>query len=209
MGIKRVTKKEASGARLFAESIIRFVRKNLKTRYRFSDRKVGSGAWNIILRQDGQMWDIDYKLHLTKKSKAFKENGFKNPGQIKLDFFNVINNYFQNKSGFTVQNSTTSITILNYNSNYSLDFVIIKEGKEIIRRSQGNNYVWNELPLINGALDEFKKLQPNQKTDLIENYVLPRKKKEIQKNLDDPTKRSSSEILIEEINNYLQRVRNK
>lgn len=41
-----------------------------------------------------------------------------------------------------------------------------------------------------------------QKKDLIENYVLPRKKEEKKKHDNDKTKRSSSEILIEEINNY-------
>lgn len=58
------------------------------------------------------------------------------------------------------------------------------------------------MPKFNEAYRKFNELCPMQKKDLIENYVLPRKKEEKKKHDNDKTKRSSSEILIEEINNY-------
>ena len=58
------------------------------------------------------------------------------------------------------------------------------------------------LPKCNDAYKKFNKLSANNKKDLIENYILPRKIKEKQKNENDKTKRSSCEAFIEEVNNY-------
>ena len=96
---------------------------------------------------------------------------------------------------------------------YSYDFVIIKlfpKNKEIIRRnnkknSSINEFTWNQLPKCNEAYQEFNTLSFSEKQDLIENHILPRKKIEKQKNDNDATKKSSCEIFIEEVNNYVKK----
>lgn len=211
--MKRVTKKQSYEARKFTDTLIADLREKLKDRYVFDVRLVGSAKWNTILKVDGELWDIDYQILLTHNSKVYKENAFNNPTKIKEDFFNYFNEHFIGQKGFEVQNSTTAITVINHNSGYSFDFVIIKDKKYIIRRNNNdgsgkNSYTWNELKQYNEAYNAFDALPPNVKTALIENYVLPRKMKEKLKRDNDPTKRSSSELFIEEVNNYVFRRNN-
>lgn len=208
--MKRVTKKESLAARQFAEKLIKGVRDYLKEFYKFDVRLVGSATRNTILKEEGKNWDIDYQILLSNNSKMYKENKFSNPSKIKEDFFNYFNNFLNNKNGFRVENSTTAITIINNNSGYSFDFVIIKDKSQIIRRnnndSSGKNiYTWNKLKKCNAAYNKFKCLSASEKSDLIENYVLPRKKKEKLKHDNNPTKKSSCELFIEEVNNYVSR----
>lgn len=210
MKMKRVTKKESSAARQFGDNLIKDLHRAMRNQYIFDVRLVGSAQWNTILKEDGKLWDIDYQILLSNNSKVYKENGFNKPTKIKEDFFNYFNNYFNNKNGFRVENSTTAITIINKNSGYSFDFVIIKEKSQIIRRNNNdgsgkNIYTWNKLKKYNEAYSKFNSLSANEKSDLIENHVLPRKKKEKQKRENDPTKKSSCELFIEEVNNYVSR----
>ena len=84
------------------------------------------------------------------------------------------------------------------------------QNKEIIRRnnkrnSSINEYTWNQLPKFNDAYEKLDKLSPLEKQDLIENYVLPRKVIEKRKNDNVPSKKSSCEVFIEEVNNYVRR----
>ena len=99
----------------------------------------------------------------------------------------------------------------NKKAKFSLDFVLIKslpDNDQIIRRDNTkenptiNRYVWNELSMNNEAYKKFKRLSPVQKEDLIENYILPRKIIEKQKDPNDPNIISSSRIFKEEVNNY-------
>ena len=208
--MKRVTKKESLQVRYFADKLINGLREKLKDRYIFDVRLVGSAKWNTILKEEGKPWDIDYQILLSNNSKVYKENGFSKPTKIKEDFFNYFNNYFNGRNGFKVENSTTAITVINKNNGYSFDFVIIKDKNQIIRRNNSdgsgkNIYTWNKLKKYNEAYDRFNCLSPSEKTDLIENYILPRKKKEKLKRDNDPTKKSSCELFIEEVNNYVSR----
>ena len=210
--VERFTRKQTRSVRNRAKSIIKALRKGLKDKYIFDDRLVGSARWNIITKNKGDYWDLDYQFLLTKRSKKYKENKLSKPTEIKNDFFNCLNDKYNNDRNIKVENSTTAITFINKSEKYSIDFVIIKllpENKEIIRRNIKketitlNEYTWNELPKYNEAYNKFKKLTPKEKQDLIENYVLPRKIKEKSKGENDETKKSSSEVLVEEINNYV------
>lgn len=208
--MERVTKKESLAARQFANKLISILRDGLKEKYKFDVRLVGSAKWNTILKEPGKPWDVDYQILLTNNSRVFKENGFSKPTKIKEDFFNLFNQKFNNKNGFKIENSTTAITVINRNSNYSFDFVIIKDGNQIIRRNNNdgsgkNIYTWNKLPKYSDAYTKFNGLSPERKQDLIENHILPRKKKEKNKHENDPTKKSSFEVFIEEVNNYVSR----
>lgn len=211
--MKRVTRKESLEARKFVRVVLNYLHKNLKDRYIFAERLVGSAKWNIILKNDKGFWDIDYQLLLTVNSKEYRNNELKDAKKIKNDFFNCLNEYFKNNSDFRVENSTTAITLINLKDKYSYDFVIIKlfpNNEEIIRRnnkrnSSINEYTWNKLPKLNDAYRKFNKLPSNKKQDLIENYILPRKKREKEKNDNDSSKRSSSELFIEEVNNYVKK----
>lgn len=211
--MERVTKKQSSSARMYAKKIINYLHNELRDKYIFAERLVGSAKWNTILKVKNGFWDIDYQFLLTKKSKEYLNNKLKNATKIKNDFFNCLNEKYKNNKNFKVENSTTAITLINLKDKYSYDFVIIRlfpENKEIIRRnnkknSSINEFTWNQLPKCNNAYQEFNKLSPSQKQDLIENHILPKKKIEKQKNDNDTTKKSSCEIFIEEVNNYVKK----
>lgn len=211
--MKRITRKQSLPARRFADNLIKKIRNALKEDYRFDVRLVGSAKWNTILKIENELWDVDYQILLSNKSKEFKNNQFNDPTKIKEDFFNCFSSLFTKKNGFIVQNSTTAITVINNNSGYSFDFVLIKNGNQIIRRNNNdgsgkNIYTWNTLPKYNLIYETFIKLVPKQKQDLIENHILRRKEKEKRKDKNDPTRKSSFVIFIEEVNNYVNRKRN-
>lgn len=207
--MKRVTRKESSAARQFGDELIKDLHQAMKKQYIFDVRLVGSVRWNTILKEPGKPWDIDYQILLSNNSKVYKDNQFNNPTKIKEDFFNYFNNRFKNNNGFKVENSTTAVTVINKNSDYSFDFVIIKDKSQIIRRNNNgsgrNIFTWNMLKKYNEAYDLFNSLSSQDKQVLIEEYILPRKKKEKIKNDNDPTKRSSCEVFIEEVNNHVVR----
>lgn len=211
--MKRVTKKESGSARKFAKTVLKFLHKELKEKYIFDEKLVGSARWNTILKDEKGFWDIDYQLLLTQNSKEYLNNGLTKATEIKNDFFNCLNEAFKNDPNFRVENSTTAITLINFREKYSLDFVIIKlfpTNDLIIRRnnksfSSKNEYTWNQLPKFNRAYEIFNNLPPLEKQDLIENHVLPRKLLEKQKHESDPSKRTSCEAFIEEVNNYVRK----
>ena len=212
--IIRVTKRQSSAARVFATELIKKLHKALKDKYKFNVRLVGSAKWNTILKVPGELWDVDYQLLLTHNSKIYKENKSFDPTKTKNDFFNYFNQLFNKKNGFKVQNSTTSITVINENSKYSIDFVIIKDENQIVRRNNNdksghNMFTWNTLPSYSKAYENFSALSPDEKVNLIENVILPRKVKEKAKSNNDITRKSSYEIFIEEVNNYVARKRNR
>ena len=94
-----------------------------------------------------------------------------------------------------------------------MDFVIIKDGKYIIRRNNNdksgkNMYTWNQLPKYTKVYEKFMELDPDEKEYLIEKFILPYKIKEKKKSAGDPSKKSSYEIFIEVVNNYVARKRN-
>lgn len=211
--MERVTKKQSSEAREFAKKVMNYLHNKLSDKYTFAERLVGSAQWNTILKDNNSFWDIDYQLLLTSNSEEYLKNGLKNATKIKNDFFNCLNEVFRNNRNFRVENSSTAVTLINLKDKYSYDFVIIRlfpENKEIIRRnnkrnSSINEFTWNQLPKFNDAYKKLDKLSPMKKQDLIENHILPRKIIEKQKNENDPTKKSSCEVFIEEVNNYVRK----
>ena len=211
--MNRVTKKESSEARYSANEIIKYLHNELSNKYTFTQRIVGSAVYNTIIRDKDGYYDVDYQLLLTSNSPEYQKNGLKHATNIKNDFFNCINEFFKHNKKFKVENSTTAITLINLACKYSIDFVIIRlfpENGEIIRRnnkanSSKNEYTWNPLRKFNDAYKKFHSLSNAEKNYLIENKILPRKVKEKSKNENDPTKRSSCELFIEEVNNYAAR----
>jgi len=210
---KRVTKKQSKDVRKFASNLLDEMREHFRPNYKFDSRIVGSAKWNIILKDEDNWWDVDYQILLSKKSKKYKENKLKNATEIKESFFGYVNDKYKNDDSIKVENSTTAITIINEDNKWSIDIVIIKvlpENNLIIRRnnkddSGKNEYTWNELKKRNEAYDKYKKLSNEEKTDLIENHILPRKYDEKQKSEDDETKLSSCQVFVEEVNNYVDR----
>lgn len=211
--MERITKNESKKARFAASEIIKYLHENLSDKYLFTQRIVGSAVYNTIIRDKDGYFDVDYQLLLTSNSPEYKKNGLKHATNIKNDFFNCINEVFKDNKNFRVENSTTAITLINYAYKYSIDFVIIRlfpENNEIIRRnnkanSSKNEYTWNPLRKFNDAYKKFHNLSNENKKYLIENKILPRKVKEKAKTKNDPTKKSSSELFIEEVNNYVAR----
>ena len=214
--MKRVTKKQGSQARNFANKLLKELQKELKIKYKFTTKLVGSAKYNTILKDEDGWFDVDYQIILTKNSKEYKKNCLSNSTGIKEDFFNFFNEKYKNNKCFKVENSTTAITLIDYSHKFSFDFVIIKlypDNNEIIRRnnkcnSTKNEYTWNKLSDLNDAYSIFNDMNSTDKIELIEEYILPRKIKEKKKFDNDQTKRTSVEVFIEEVNNYEFRRKN-
>lgn len=213
MYAKRITKKQCSIARNRALKLIQEVRSKLKDKYKFADRLVGSGKWGTMIEDENGEYDLDYQILLTKNSKDYNNS----PTEIKKDFLKAFESC--KKTNETFQNSTTAITLVNKNNkSFHIDFVIIRcfpENKEIIRRNNKsetptkNEFTWNQLPKWNLAYSKFKELSSSQKQDLIENYIIPAKVKEKLKVENDPTKISSAQIFVREVNNYDTKRKNR
>lgn len=208
--IQLVPEESISDARNFAERVLTELQDEMRLYYRFQFYLVGSAKYNTTLRDRDGWFDLDYQISLTDNS----NRSLSDATQIKYDFFNWFNRKFSGYSYFKVENSTTAITLYNERKQYSIDFVIIRlypDEKEIIRRNNsmysiGTDYTWNQLPSRNGATYKiFNEMPGNDRVDLIQNYILPRKAKEKMKDPSDPSIKSSTEIFIEEVNNYAYR----
>lgn len=211
MNPKRISKKRCKIAQQRAEKIIRDIQKYLKDKYTFTWRMVGSGAWGTMIEDKNGEYDLDYQILLTRNSKEYKSNKLKYPTQIKNDFFNAFDHVKKECEKF--ENSTTAITLINKDGKpYHIDFVIIRlfpNPHEIIRRNnkretpEYNEFTWNELPDFNKAYERFNSLKALEKEYLIEKIIIPKKMKEKAKEENDPTKISSSELFVREVNNYV------
>lgn len=208
---ERVTRRECAIARQRAAAILRDVQNQLKDKYKFATRLVGSGAWGTMIKDENGEYDLDYQMLLSKNSPLYKDNGtFPNPTTIKQDFISAFTKCLKGKE--KTENSTTAITLINEDSKpYHIDFVIIKllpTNNEIIRRNNKketpsiNEFTWNRLPQWNEAYDYFKSLPLEEKQYLIEGIIIPKKRIEKAKAEDNPTKISSAALFVREVNNY-------
>ena len=208
---KKVTRKQCSIARQRANALLIDIQKTLKDKYKFDKRLVGSRAWGTMIEDENGEYDLDYQMLLSKNSPLYKENGnFPNPTTIKQEFISAFKKCLKGKEN--IENSTTAITLTNKDGKpYHIDFVIIKtlpENNLIIRRNnkketpQHNEFTWNELPEWKDAYKYFKSLPPKEKQYLIEEIIIPKKHIEKAKAENDPTKISSSELFVREVNNY-------
>lgn len=206
---KRLTRRKQKSIRNVAHNIINYLHKALKGSYVFTQRIVGSCALGTMLIDDNGDYDIDYQILLTRKSKLDLSNATK----IKNDFYEKLQSYKdKNHKDVKVENSTTAITYkcLSNGQNFHIDFVIIKtfpQNNQIIRRNirketiTKNEFTWNTLPKYNEAYKIFRGWSNDKKAKFIE-HLLPMKIKEKEKNENDPTKISSSQLFIREVNNY-------
>ena len=213
--VKRLYRKQQKNIRNIANNIINFFHKELKGKYVFTQKIVGSGSLGTMLVDDNGDYDIDYQILLTNRSKI----DLSNATQIKNDFFNCLQSYKDKEhKNAKIENSTTSITYrcLGNGQNFHIDFVLIKtfpKNDLIIRRNikketkTKNEYTWNELPKYNEAYRIFKNWDNNKKVKFID-YLLPKKIKEKQKPENDPSKISSSQLFISEVYNYEHNKRN-
>ena len=209
---KRISKRKCAIARHRALALINNIQRLLKGKYKFSFRLVGSGAWNTIIEDENGEYDLDYQLILTTNSPIYKKlnDTFPKPTEIKNDFLKAFNKAKKDEEIF--ENSTTAITLVNKDRKpFHIDFVIIKTEQSanyIIRRNNKketpsyNEFTWNELPKFNEAYSYFNGLPVNVKKYLIDKIIIPAKQKEKEKNENDTTKISSSELFIREVNNY-------
>lgn len=202
MACEGVSKKNSAVSRNRANSLISKVRKDIKSKYKFTTRLVGSASRNTIIKDQNGSYDLDYQILLTHNSK-----GSLKAKDIKKEFLKVFNKNKNEQE--TIYDSTTAITLIDSFHNFSIDFVILKILNDpglIIRRSNNtnnptvNNYIWNELAQINQAYDKFDEMSNTRKKDVCDNHIIPRKCTEKQK--DESMRVSSMRIFIEEVNNY-------
>lgn len=198
----RVTKSMSQVSRVRAIKILKDLNKELKNKYKFTYRLVGSANRNTIVEDSDGWYDLDYQIVLTHNSKSSLK-----AQDVKPTFLGAFDKV--KKEYETVENSTTAITVVDNDHKYSIDFVIIKtliEPNLIIRRANhpnnpsNNRYIWNQLPKINDAYIKFDEMSAEEKQDVCDNYIIPRKCNEKLK--DDRERISSLRIFVEEVNNY-------
>ena len=125
--MKRVTKKQSSQARNFANKLLKELQKELKIKYTFTTKLVGSAKYNTILKDEDGWFDVDYQIILTKNSKEYKKNCLSNSTGIKEDFFNFFNEKYKNNKYFKVENSTTAITLIDSFNNLTCTNFVLNE----------------------------------------------------------------------------------
>ncbi len=64
---KRVSYKSTQIARNRAAKIINDIRKNLKAKYKFQNRMIGSGKYRTIMKDKNGVYDLDYQLILSHR----------------------------------------------------------------------------------------------------------------------------------------------
>lgn len=196
---RRITRKEQKIARGRSHKILSDVQKTLREKgYRFSWCIAGSGHWGTMIEDTNGKYDLDYQILLTENSRCFKNDV--SPEDIKTDFFNAFEKNLNEDE--RLENSTTAITLRNNpktGKKFSVDFVIIRADlDQIIRRNGQNQYTWNKLPSkYKDTYRYFKNLSIDEKQTIIEKII---KRKCIEKR--KPDGKSSSEIMMEEINKY-------
>ena len=171
-------------------------------------RIAGSGCWGTMVKRPDGSYDLDYQIFITHNSKDFENIVIKHPEIVKNDIRAAFDN-LKNK-GESFKDSTTAITLINKNESvhYSIDFVIITDidGKSNIirqdKKSRPPRYFWNELPSrYNESYAFFKQLDWRGKKEIVDKVII-RKCQEMHKQIPD---KSSSELLIEEINNHVRK----
>lgn len=217
---KRVNRKESKIARMEFDSIIKELRQLLKYEYKFYIRINGSARYNCIITDSNGQYDLDYKLILTRNCKS--ANYPNSPTLIKNDFFKKLEIILKKRSfdkiKYSIQKSTSVLTIIrtDYNQRtFSYDICIIMENtgdspkySYIARNSQGNDldggnsYTWCILKNYHEAYDKFKYMHYLDKNKLIEEFILPSKQFNKKLPLNDPRKKTSENIFIEEVNKY-------
>ena len=210
--MERLTRKKQKSIRNVAHNIINFWHKELKGKYTFTQRIVGSGALGTMIIDDNGDYDIDYQILLTRKSK----NDLSKATEIKNEFYETLQSYKdKNHKKIKIEKSTTAITYkcLGNGQNFHIDFVFIKtypQNNLIIRRNirketiTKEEFTWNELPKNNDAYKIFKGWSNDRKMQFID-YLIPKKIEEKRKDENDPTKISSSQLFIREVHNFENR----
>ena len=203
----RITRNEQKLARSRANELLSNLRKELKGTYRMTFRLAGSGSWGTMVRDPEGRYDLDYQIILTRNSKDYQQSVIGNPKKVK-ETIRAVFDSLRNK-GESFKNSTTAITLLNKNESihYSIDFVILTEINGtmcVIRQNKKANpptYTWNELISHFGdSYRYFKDLDVKEKEEIIEKVI----KRKCREKYHSDSDISSSEILIQEINNHRQ-----
>ena len=202
---ERIPRREQRIARTRANCLLQEMRRRLRDRYRMTFRIAGSGCWGTMVRKPDGSYDLDYQIFITRNSADYERSVKGNPKKVKDDIRNIFNDLRNEDESF--HDSTTAITLSNKTESvhYTIDFVIVTDfdGKtNIIRQNKDLKppiYTWNELPhKYEDSYRYFKKLPCEEKKTIVEK-VIKRKCQNIHKQKPD---KSSSEILIEEINNH-------
>lgn len=209
--MKRATKKQTSVAYNRSLSIVKKIRKSLKEQnkaYKFTELVVGSRAFNTILLDDSaeEPYDIDIRLILTTNSR--EKDADKAWQDFKVEFEKLADENLEVNA-----NGTRAIKCIQKNQGiiqYKLEYVLVKDQKEadnIIEKNKPNNvYEWHLMKKkYSEAYTRFDNYGAQDKTIIIENYILPLK-------IDERSRggeKSSISLFIEGLNNYENEQNNK
>lgn len=207
----RVTKKVSREPREEFEVIIKDVRKSLKNLYKFNISLNGSAKFNCITRDINGSFDIDYQMILTKNCKSSSYP--KDTTNVRNEIFNAFKENVP--KDYRLEASKSVITLIKVRSGerlWSYDICILKElnsidlcylGRNSNGNDGGNSYTWCPLKNYLESFEKFKSLDFKEKVWLIEEKILPRKikMKKIEEN--NPLWRSSIQVFVEEVNNFV------
>lgn len=186
---------------------------------RFTQRMVGSAKRNMVYEYGDSEYDIDYQLDI-RISKKYK----KLPNDLKLSYDNALSTVFKNKENklvyphkyitFTSKISTSVITVNReeikdgkiIKSSYDLALIDVSNnkicrGKKSDSTNQEENFRWEILPNVCEAYAWFKSASADE-VDAIKAKYIDRKCENRKISKESTNYRSSTELLIESINNY-------
>lgn len=167
----------------------------------FNCNLVGSAKRNLVIQHPTKGIDCDYQIIIQKNKKNLT------PQRIK-ELFRLSFNKHRPYGLSPCENSTSALTIKQKDEThsrvvFSFDIAIIKIRNgiyEIIRRTSGNNFTWNQLRDMAGFYERYNLISDSRMwNDLRTRYY---EKKIKQMNGDDS--RKSFQLLNEAVNETLQ-----
>lgn len=220
-GCKLLSKSETNSGRVIIVPVFDALRKILKDDKTpsFSQRLVGSVSRNMTYQHKNSPFDYDYQLDINigKKYKSLDAD-------LKLTYYNALKSIFdnrENKDVFPSDNidwscniSTSVIEVhrtekiegFELHSSYDLALIDIVNGK--INKGKDNSntefgFKWETLPKYSESLNWFRDDASVTNIDEIKQKYLDRKCSNRNIPKDDVDHRSSTQLLVEVINNYL------
>lgn len=203
-----VTKKEAKPLREDINKLLNFVQNEVRNKFTFQFKPVGSSSRNMITRlRNGNIgFDFDFNIEPNVGEKNC------NPNNIRKIIFEAISK-FKGDFGYTrIENSTSVITIKAVDRNlsrilYSCDFAIVhnynengsKKQEYICLDKRTNNCSWEERGKDYYIEEKIKWLKAHKYWTELRDYYIEKKNK------NNDSNKHSRNILAESVNEMCQK----
>ncbi len=168
-------------------------------------KTIGSAKRNMVYQRGNSEFDTDIQMIYIdpKKTKNLHAN-------IKHYINEALNKVIP--IGWTTSISTSAIYVKGIEQNQNFDLAVIKEteiGQEISRgknldNNSNDSYKWNILPSSIDAYETFRNADKNDVLNIKQIY-LNKKCDHFDKSEEDASKKSSSNLFVDSVNDYYKR----